>query len=279
MKRRKIIRIINAFFIATFVISAFNVGKIYYDYDKADNTYKEIQGSYVVYNELFTKNVPVDEPERLVNDDSGQPAVDRTEETKDFELPITVDFEALSERNGDVIGWLYCPDTVINYPVVQGENNDQYLRRGLDGKYLVSGTLFADYRSAALGEDANYIIYGHNMKNGTMFGELGEYKSQEYFDKHPVMYYLTPNGNYRLELFAGAVVKRDDKIYLPNQSREDLFELLEEYTKKSTFKSDVEAEYNDVIVTLSTCSYDFSDARYIVIGRLTPIQLNKNTTH
>ena len=85
------------------------------------------------------------------------------------------------------------------------------------------------------------------------------------------MYYLTPDGNYKLELFAGLVVKRDDKIYLPNQSEEEFAGLIEEYRAKSTFKSDIELEYNDTIVTLSTCSYEFDNARYIVIGRLTAV--------
>jgi sortase B len=85
------------------------------------------------------------------------------------------------------------------------------------------------------------------------------------------MYYLTPDGNYKLELFAGLVVKRDDKIYQPNQNEEEFTELMEKYRAKSTFKSNVELEYNDTIVTLSTCSYEFDHARYIVIGRLTAV--------
>lgn len=243
MKRRKIVKTINIVLIAVFVIAAFNIGKIYYDYNKAGNTYEEIQDEYVATNKEESKPEPL----------------------------ITIDFDALLNRNKDITGWLYCPDTIINYPVVQGENNDQYLRRDLDGKYLVSGTLFADYRNGALDEDANYIIYGHNMKNGTMFSILAKYKQQTYYDQHPIMYYLTPDGNYKIELFAGLVVKRDDKIYLPNQSEEEFLELINEYRAKSTFKSDVGLEYNDIIVTLSTCSYEFDNARYIVIGRLIPV--------
>ena len=257
MKNRKFIKIINTDLIAVFVFAAFNIGKIYYDYNKANNTYEVIQDEYIA-----TKEVESNSEATQGNDE--QPP-------KSTEPPIAIDFDALLNRNKDVIGWLYCPDTVINYPVVQGKNNDQYLRKDLDGKYLVSGTLFADYRNGALDEDANYIIYGHNMKNGTMFSPLAKYKQQSYYNQHPIMYYLTPDGNYKLELFAGLVVKRDDKIYLPNQSEEEFAELIEEYRAKSTFKSDIELEYNDTIVTLSTCSYEFDNARYIVIGRLIPV--------
>ncbi len=255
--KRKTIRIINIVLIAVFVIAAFNIGKIYYDYNKADSTYEEIQYEYVASNEeLF---------------ESEQKGANESEQTKAPEPPITIDFDALLSRNKDVVGWLYCPDTVINYPVVKGKNNDQYLRRDLDGKYLVSGTLFADYRNGKLGEDANYIIYGHNMKNGTMFNMLAKYKQQAYYDQHPVMYYLTPDGNYRLELFAGLVVKRDDKIYNPKLDEEAFLALLNDYRARSTFKSDIEPQHNDTIITLSTCSYEFDNARYIVIGRLIPM--------
>lgn len=120
-------------------MAAFNIGKIYYDYNKADNTYEEIQDKYVA-----TKEVESNSEATQGNED--QPP-------KEIEPPIAIDFDTLLDRNKDVIGWLYCPDTVINYPVVQGENNDQYLRKDLDGKYLVSGTLFADYRNGALNED------------------------------------------------------------------------------------------------------------------------------
>ncbi len=258
MKKKQVIKIINIVLVAVFVIAAFNIGKIYYDYNKADNTYNEIQEKYVISNDVQQAT-----PEPTTNNESQQ--------TKVTELPITIDFASLLERNKDVIGWLYCADTVINYPVVQGKNNDQYLRRDLDGKYLSSGTLFADYRNGALNEDANYIIYGHNMKSGAMFNILTKYKQQSYYDQHPVMYYLTPNGNYKLELFAGLVIKRDDKIYNPKLNEEDFTTLLNDYRAKSTFKTDIELEYDDIIVTLSTCSYEFDNARYIVMGRLIPV--------
>lgn len=261
MKQKKFINIVNIVLIVIFIFAAFNIGRIYYDYSKADNTYEEIQGEYVVSNEeLFI-------PEQ--NESSFTDPTAATEPT--IAAPITVNFDSLLERNMDVIGWLYCPDTIINYPVVQGKDNDQYLRRDIDGNYLVSGTLFADYRNGALSEDSNYIVYGHNMKNGTMFGQLTKYKQQAYYDQHPVMYFLTPEGNFMLELFAGLVVTPNDRIYSPNIDKAEFAELLEDYRTKSTFQSDIVLEYNDTIVTLSTCSYEFDNARYIVIGRLIPV--------
>ncbi len=256
MKKETLIKIIYVVLVAVFAVSAFNIGRIYYGYSKADNTYAEIQNEYIERNNAQYIPESETDKENII--------------TKANETPVTVDFGSLINRNKDVIGWLYCPDTVINYPVVQGEDNDRYLRKGIDGEYLVSGTLFADYRNGKLSEDANFIIYGHNMKNDTMFGMLTQYKQQSFYDQHPIMYYLTPDADYKIELFAGLVIKRDDEIYLFNKSKTEFSEMINGYREKSTFISDVELEYNDIIVTLSTCSYEFDNARFVVIGRLIP---------
>ena len=151
---------------------------------------------------------------------------------------------------------------------MQAEDNDQYLRRALNGKYLVSGTVFVDYRNGAIGEDANYIVYGHNMKDGSMFSSLAKYKEQSYYDEHPVMYYLTPDGDYKIELYAGLVVKRDALIYVPNPEETEFAEFLTNAKANSTFKSDIELTENDTLITLSTCSYEYNNARYIVVGKM-----------
>ena len=181
-----------------FAVSAFQTIKISYDYKTADKVNASLQ-------EQFTKQT----------NDYYKPAVDSITEEK-TSIPINVDFDELKKENKDIIGWIYCPDTPINYPVVKGKDNNQYLRTGLDGKYLFSGTIFCDYRSKDIGTESNYIIYGHNLKNSTMFGTLVKYKEQEYYDAHPIMYFLTPESNYIIELFAGTVVKNNSEIYQPN---------------------------------------------------------------
>ena len=222
------------------------------EYEEAEQLYEDLQDEFVE-----TKPTEETEPDETV------------EQTEPIEqAPITVDFTSLLEQNGDVVGWIYCPDTPINYPVVQAEDNDRYLRRDLNGKYLVSGTVFVDYRNGAIGEDANYIVYGHNMKDGSMFSSLAKYKEQSHYDEHPILYYLTPSGDYKIELYAGIVIKRDALIYVPNPDETDLAEFLRNAKEKSTFQSDVEIAENDTLITLSTCSYEYNNARYIVIGKL-----------
>jgi sortase B len=109
------------------------------------------------------------------------------------------------------------------------------------------------------------------MDDGSMFQPIVKYKDQSYYDQNPIMYYLTPEGNFRLELFAGLVVHRDDPVYRLEQNTEEFQKLLTEYKQKSTFLSSVEWEEGDTIVTLSTCSYEYNHAIYIVVGKLVPI--------
>lgn len=248
-RKQKVLIGIEIALAAVFIFSSVNVGVVFANYQAADELYTEVQDRFVMSAE--TQNNEKNDPERI-----SEPP------------PINIDFDGLLKENKDVVGWIYSENTVINYPVVQASDNKKYLRRGLDGKNLISGTTFADSRNRTVGIDKNYIIYGHNMNNKTMFGTLPKYKKQSYYDEHPVLYYLTPTENYRIELFAGLVVNSKDMIYQTTPSNEEFDKYLEGLVKKSTFKSNVEVTSQDKIITLSTCSYEFNNARYIVIGKL-----------
>ena len=183
--------------------------------------------------------------------------------------PIEVDFEALQTENPDVVAWIYCPDTPIHYPVVQGEDNEYYLHRLLDGKSNAAGTLFMDWRNEADFSHWNSVIYGHNMKNNTMFGTLTDYKKQAYFDAHPQMYLLTPDENYLINLVAGFVTPADGDVYnalYPEDEEKE--QLIESWLKASNFDSGYEPSVEDQFITLSTCSYEYNNARYVLIGTL-----------
>lgn len=186
--------------------------------------------------------------------------------------PISVDFEALMQKNSDIIGWLYCPDTPINYAIVQARDNDYYLRRGFDKKYSYSGTLFADFRNSGDFSDKNTIIYGHNMKNTSMFGTLINYEEQGYFDKHSEMYLLTPDETYKIKLIAGIKETSTAELYEGFLQPEKAREIIDEAISRSTFSSDYVFSGDDRFLTLSTCSYDYNEARYIVIGKLEKIK-------
>ncbi len=244
-------------FAAVFVISGYNIAKILIEDAAAQKLYSNIEKEYV------TPITPAPEKEEAKNEEQAVIEVK--------EPAIKVDFEALTKKNNEVVGWLYLPNSVVNYPVAKAQSNDKYLRRGLDGKYLRAGTLFADFRNKDLTDSSNYIIYGHNMKNGTMFKTIVDYKKQEFYDKNPIIYYLTPEKNYKIELISGNIVKSDAEIYNPDTEKSELFEIVKGYVKTSTFKSSVTLTEEDKLITLSTCSYEYDDARFIVIGKLTEI--------
>lgn len=218
-----------------FLFAAGNVFKTLYDYHKANLTHQVEQETFTAEGE---------------------------------NVPIQVDFPALLAENSDIVGWLYSPDTPINYPVVQAENNDKYLRRDLHGKYLVTGTLFTDYRNRAITEDRNYIIYGHNMKDDSMFASLLNYANQAYYDAHPILYYLTPNGDFKIELLAGLMVPETFELYTPTPDELWFTEFLEDAKLHSGFRSSVTYSNSDRIITLSTCSYDNKNGRFVLIGKL-----------
>lgn len=266
MKRKIVFVSIIVLLLLVAAVSVFQIIKISMDYKKADDIYEDLQNKYV---DTIPQESEGTEPDQSEDDTTDTTTVDTApKETQADCIPITINFDALLEDNKDIVGWLYCPNTPINYPVVQAKDNNKYLRADLNGKYLVSGTLFVDYRNGAVGENRNYIIYGHNMKNGTMFGSLLKYKEQWYYDAHPTVYYLTPDNDYTIELIAGMVVKSTDMIYQADPSSEAYMAYLDKAAKKSTFQSYVTISNEDILIVFSTCSYEFDGARYVVIGRI-----------
>jgi sortase B len=183
-----------------------------------------------------------------------------------------VDFDGLRAVNADLAAWLICPGTEVNYPVAHGADNSFYLTHMFDLTYNKSGTLFVDARNSAGFLDRNTIIYGHNMRNHSMFWTLTQYKTQAYYDAHPTMWILTPEGNYTLELFAGYVASPDDDAWRIDFSGDDAYmDWLYLTAAGSTFQSTgVQLLADDRVVTLSTCSYEYNNARYIVVGKLVP---------
>ena len=200
----------------------------------------------------------------------------------DPECP-TVQFDELLKTNGDVIAWIYGANTHINYPVVQGSDNDYYLRHLLDGTWNDNGSIFMDCANSADFSDQNSLIYGHNMTSGAMFSNLVKYKQQAYYDQHPYLYMLTPQQSYKLHLFAGVIV--DASGYILDGNGQVAYsdcsvyqfqltqEFLQQMVNHSTFRPTTGVPSADShIVTLSTCTYEFKNVRYVVLGVLEPIQ-------
>lgn len=239
-------------------VSIFMIVRHYSEEKKAADSYSDMLD--FVITDSTEEAQPIVPSETEETEAATEPSIEPDEE----EQTISIDFEQLTAKYPDVVGWLYCEGTPINYPVMQSDDNDYYLRRLPDGTYNTAGSLFADYRCGEIGETNNYIIYGHNMKNGTMFSSLTKYKSQSYYEEHPVLYLFTPEWEYKIELIAGFVSKPTGEVYKTEQSAAKI----PEYCTLSTFVSYVQPGEEDAYITLSTCSYEYENARYVVIGRL-----------
>ena len=216
--------------------------------------------------EVVTYNTPEPTPE------AEEELVEVTPElTDEGSLPISVNFDELLEQNSDCIGWLYSPDTPINLALMYSKQDLYYLYRTFDKKYNGYGTIFLDTACSSDFSDANSIIWGHDMQNGTMFGTLEEYHKQEYYDEHPVMYLLTPTVNYQLVIVAGFIHTSEHPMYALPNSREAVDLLIPEAISSSLFETGYEYNPEANYVTLSTCSDDYADARLAIVCEMVPI--------
>lgn len=267
----KTLRLIFALIcLAVFCFAGYKLVSALVGYRQASNYYDSTAATFVTYTEQ-TGLKAGEEPDAPAAEESSESAA-APEAPEAETVPIEVDFSALLDTCGDVIGWLYSEDTVINYPVVQSADNDYYLHRMLDGSHSSNGTIFMDYLCSPDLTCGNTLLYGHNMRDGSMFHSLTEYASQEYYDEHPVLYYLTPQQNYRIELFSGVTAPADGWPYVIEfGTEEEKEEFLRTAVRESTFDAKVEPDADDTIITLSTCTYEYDNARYLVFGIVTPI--------
>lgn len=200
---------------------------------------------------------PVPEKENTEN----EPVVDTA--------PPVVDFAGLQAVNPDILGWIYSAGTPINYPVVQGDTNETYLYRTVDGTENKCGSIFLDCGNDRDLQDSNSVIHGHNMNNGSMFSELKKYTKQEYYDQHTGIWLVTPDQTYSIQIFAAFVTDVESEVWKQTFSSEEEFTAWKsDMAKKSFFKSKVYPAAGEKVVTLSTCSYEFDNAHFVVIGVL-----------
>lgn len=186
---------------------------------------------------------------------------------------LCVDFEKLKNINPDIVAWIYSPNTVINYPVVQTKDNSYYLTHLMDGTVNKNGCLFIECKNKNPFLDDNTIIYGHNMASGKMFAELLNYRSQDYYNGHKFIYLITEEVTYKMELFTSYTTDPGSDAYTISLGDKNNFvSWLRKMAENADFKTKMKINTNDRIVTLSTCSYSRKNARYVVMGRLVELE-------
>ena len=192
------------------------------------------------------------------------------------DVRYSVDFGYLQGINEDVQAWLVQDGTPINYPVVQGKNNDYYLDKLFNKKPNKDGSIFLDSGSSPYFIDANTYIYGHHTKTDSMFSTLANYREQSYYEVHPQMVLLTPYGDYCVDLFAARVsAVADESVWRVKQftRKAEFNEYLAGLNAESLFTGHADAmpEWGDQLLVLITCTNDEHGMRYAVYGRMRPI--------
>ena len=190
-----------------------------------------------------------------------------TEETPKVEIPV--DFTALKEKNPEIYAWIHIPDTAVDYPVLQRPSDDAYyLNHTIDGSEGLPGSIYTESVNGQDFTDKNTVLYGHNMKDGTMFGGLKSYMDESYMDAHPQIFIYTPEHIFTYQVF-GAVTYYNRHIlnafdFNTDEGFQQYLDSLKEVRNMASYvKSDVEVTTADRIITLSTCNGN-GDQRFLV---------------
>ena len=252
------------FFGGVFIISAIMAGSIMLEQKAARDAYSDIRQQTQPYTSVTSSIKNVTES---ANTETQTPPI-----TENPQRAVTLDFAPLKEINKEIVAWLFAEGTSIDYPVLHTDNNSYYLNHLYTGESNKSSSLFLDYRNTGLFTERNTVIYGHHMNNGSMFSALELYKEQDFYDNHPTMQLYTPEGDYLIELICGTVEDGNyEFVQFAFEDEEAFTEDIAAQRSRSTFQSNVELSPGDRIVSLCTCSYEWNNARYMVIGKLTPV--------
>jgi sortase B len=268
MKKETFRRIMLILLGCAFLLCGVVVFSVQHKYKKNERLYKNASSTFTTPRDTSADPVP-----GLTDGDvTGSESTGRRKENLEL-APIEVDFKALQAINPEVIGWLYCPDTKIDFPVCRAEDNKYYISHNYARESSSFGAIFADTLNRPDWSDSNTILYGHHLTDGTMFATLDKWFNQEWFDEHPTMWILTPEQDYRVELFSSYYIHAADKAYTIFQGPAEEFEEYLQYIKENSnvVRDDVELDPNAKYVMLSTCAYVFSMARSVVHGIMIPL--------
>ena len=256
--KSRITKILICLFAVVFLFAGWKLFSIYRAYASAKAQYENLE-QFVSFSTVPPSEIVFEE----VQEQETSEDIPEIQEAEPLPIP-QVDFSALREINPDIVGWLFIESTRINYPVVQGIDNNFYLRRQFDGEHNSAGCLFLDAANDASFEDFNQIIYGHHMNDGSMFRDLIRYDDQAFFEAHPIGWFITPSAVYRLDFFSSYVSDVLGDAWTTDFAETDYAEWLVRCKEQSRFDCDVIPTANDCILTLSTCSYVFQNARFVL---------------
>lgn len=251
--KKNLYRILLAFFAIIFVVSCTFLVRELVIRRKAINYMDELQASYKP--ELPAKentSVETVKPDdtAVSSEDTGNPTI-----------------QTLVSEYPDAIGWLTVEGAEISHPFVIGDDNAEYIRADLDGSYIISGSLFMDYRNSRDMSDGLSVIYGHNMKDKTMFGKLSNYCDDAFLKDNPDVYVSLPDSTLHYTAFACMIVDAADSPIYENFGRRDNIQDIVDYVLKNAdyLNSDINVDGSDKLLVLSTCNPQYFTARAVLV--------------
>lgn len=232
-----------------------------------------LANTYIIQPAIFKKD-----SKEISNDfDASNTEVISSAADSGYPAGMLAKYKQLYDVNSDISGWISMPALEINFPIAKGKDNDYYLHRNIYKKYADYGVPFFDYRMTDLKNlHRNNVVYGHNMKNDDLiFGMLENYRKVDYFKANPVIECNTIYGDHTwfiCAVFITNSTKSADNGYVFPYNFVDVDDakfasFIEEIKKRSFYDTGVDVELTDKLLTLSTCCYDFNDARLVVVAR------------
>lgn len=194
------------------------------------------------------------------------------EELAEREAELAMEkYRALFDQNSDFVGWISIDDTNINYPVMWTPNNpNYYLKHSFEKEYSDYGVPYID-EDCVMGENNNYVIYGHHMKNETMFHDLCNYASKDFYDEHPTIKFDTLFGFGEYQIVAVFRFDTNNDTFRYNQftdmDEEHFKNFMNSVHLRQLYDTGVDAEYGDHLITLSTCEYTYTNGRFVVVAK------------
>lgn len=258
MKKKKIITIA---LISVFAVCAIFTGMMaYWQWDDQQQS----KNDFNALAELIVEETPV--PEQT-------PAPEEEPEAEPDERELAYEkYKALYEQNDDFVGWISIDGTAINYPVMQSiDSPDYYLKHSFEKTYSDYGVPYVD-EACAVGLSANTVIYGHHMKNGTMFSSLVNYADKTYFEEHPIIRFDTIYGFGEYQVIAAFSFDTNNEEFRYNEYTDmtevEFTEFMENCMARRAYDTGYTAEYEDTLITLSTCEYTHTNGRFVVVAKL-----------
>ena len=261
MTMKKALRIIlTLVLVACIAYSAYKLYEIFSEYGEAEEISEKMR------NEYHPQTLPPPTPES-----SSTPSAAPVPTPSGISRPNPSILDAQNEVNRDIVGFLTVPGTSIDYFFVLSADNSDYLKRAINGASSSSGSIFMDYRNNRDFTDFNNVLYGHNMKSGKMFHNLRYFAERSTFDSITTGTIYLPDRTYSIHFFAYLVVDAgNERIYNTLQvgDEEELKAYLDYVKRNAQRYREIDISFGDQVVTLSSCAYDFKEARMVLLGKL-----------